>query len=155
MDFYARLQLYVHSPLLTWTCKYADNFKTQIWGVTIGGAILQNGLAYNLPTEVVSQVGAGVGLLYAIIPQIRGFDEPLRGVLQQAFLVSLRPVWIVITGLSVAGFFSSLIMGNVPMHIHTDKKWDPHANQSKETDVEKVAEGKTTVQVRERQPALP
>ncbi|GJJ14371.1 hypothetical protein Clacol_008635 [Clathrus columnatus] len=98
-----------------------------IWAVTLGGTILQTKLIQTLPSEVVSEVGTSAGLLYSIIPRIRTFPDSLRSVLQQAFLDSLRPIWIWITVLSVVGFLSSLVMEDVPMHIHTDKKWNPNA----------------------------
>lgn len=99
-----------------------------IWGVTLGGAILQNYLALHLPEEIVSQSGASTGLLYPIIPRIGSFPEPLQATVRQAFLSGLRPVWVAVATLSAAGLLSSLIMQDVPMHIYTDKKWDPVAS---------------------------
>lgn len=74
----------------------------------------------------MSETGAAhVGLIYPIIPRIQNFQQPLKSIVQQAFLDSLRPVWITVTVLSVAGFLSSLMMENVPMHVYTDEKWNP------------------------------
>lgn len=107
---------------------------------------MQNYLAMHLPEQIVSQVGTNTGLLYSIIPRIGTFPEPLKTTIQQAFLSGLKPVWVVVTILSVAGFLSSLMMQDVPMHVFTDEKWDPAASLTSQSSSSPLSEKPGTKQ---------
>ncbi|KIM92156.1 hypothetical protein PILCRDRAFT_260 [Piloderma croceum F 1598] len=96
-----------------------------VWGVTIGGAILQNGLSHHLPEDFLKQFPGGVAIAYSVIPQIRDLPQPLKHQVQIAFAESLRVVWKVLVGLSGLGLVSSCLMRGLPLHTVTDKEWDP------------------------------
>ncbi|KAJ7573933.1 MFS general substrate transporter [Mycena floridula] len=95
----------------------------QAWGVTIGGVILQNTLPRYLPAAVMSQVPNGESLAYRIIPIISTLPEPLKTEVKQAFLRSMRVIWIVLEGICTVGLLSLFIMKDVPLRNTVDKKW--------------------------------
>ncbi|KAF8520865.1 MFS general substrate transporter [Hysterangium stoloniferum] len=99
-----------------------------VWGVTLGGAILQNELKLRLPQEFLSQFPQGVAIVYSVIPQIQNLPEPLNDQVRQAFVDSLRRVWITLAAISGLGLFVSLFMRGLPLHKHTDEKWAPTPN---------------------------
>ncbi|KAF8520682.1 MFS general substrate transporter [Gautieria morchelliformis] len=94
-----------------------------VWGVTIGGAILQNELRHRLPEAFLSQFPQGVAITYAVIPQIRDLPEPLKDEVRQAFVDSLRLIWNVMAGISGLGLLSTLLMKGLPLHATTDEAW--------------------------------
>ncbi|KAF8529294.1 MFS general substrate transporter [Hysterangium stoloniferum] len=96
-----------------------------VWGVTIGGAILQNELKRRLPQEFLSQSPQGVAIVFSVIPQISNLPEPLNDQVRQAFVDSLRQIWISLAGISGLGLFASLFMRGLPLHKQTDKNWAP------------------------------
>jgi len=96
-----------------------------VWGVTLGGAILQNELQRRLPDEFLSQFPQGVAIVYSIIPQIPNLPEPLNGQVRQAFVDSLRRIWISLAAIAGFGLFVSIFMRGLPLHKHTDEKWAP------------------------------
>ncbi|CCL98538.1 uncharacterized protein FIBRA_00537 [Fibroporia radiculosa] len=104
-------------------------FRTfgQIWGVTVGGAILQNGLVNRLPAAFYAQFPKGTNIAYSAIPHIRDLSEPLRGEVQTAFADSLAVVWRVYLIISAVAFVASLLMRGLPLHTETDKDWDAAA----------------------------
>ncbi|KAF8572598.1 hypothetical protein K439DRAFT_1378099, partial [Ramaria rubella] len=69
-----------------------------VWGVTLGGAILQNQLQRRLPQEFLSQ-----------------FPE--------AFVDSLRWIWTVVAGVCGLGLLSTFFMKGLPLHTDTDDAW--------------------------------
>jgi len=90
------------------------------WGITIGSAILQNGLKKNLPSAVIAQLSASSGsigdeIAYAIIPIIPSLPEPLKTQTQMAFATSLRLIWHVLLGVCGLGLLSVLLMREIPM----------------------------------------
>ncbi|KZW02334.1 MFS general substrate transporter [Exidia glandulosa HHB12029] len=93
----------------------------QIWGITIGGAILQNQLIQRLPEAFVSQFPGGVQLSFAAIPLINGLPPDVKDNVRKAFADSLRVVWYVLLGVSLVGAAISLLMREVPMHTYTDE----------------------------------
>ncbi|KAL0952492.1 hypothetical protein HGRIS_006755 [Hohenbuehelia grisea] len=122
---------------------FLRNFA-QVWGITIGGTILQNGLLQRLPPDFVNSLpaglGHGTGLAFAAIPAIKLLDEPLRSEVRQAFSDSLRVVWLVLIGIAGAGLLVSLAMNALPLHTNVDEAWkldDPAAGNK---DAEKQQE---------------
>jgi len=94
-----------------------------VWGVTVGGAILQNELHRRLPAEFVSQFPEGVAIAYSVIPQIRDLPQPLKDEVRQAFIDSLRLVWKVVAGVCGLGLLSTFLMKGLPLHTVTDEAW--------------------------------
>lgn len=102
-----------------------------MWGVSIGAAILQNGLAKKIPQELLQALlgtsrpdSSNVDLAYSIIPIIKTLPEPLKHEVQVAFGESLSIIWKVMTGILAVGLLVSLLMKDVPLHDFTDEKWD-------------------------------
>ncbi|KAI5118634.1 hypothetical protein M0805_000010 [Coniferiporia weirii] len=98
-------------------------FFSQIWGVTVGGVILQNGLQKRLPAEFVATFPAGTAIAYSIIPAIANLEEPFRTSVRVAFAESIRINWEVLVGIAGLGFISSLFMKNLPLHSNLDEQW--------------------------------
>jgi hypothetical protein len=95
----------------------------QIWGVTIGGAILQNELKKKLPASFLAQFPEGVELAFAAIPSIPTLEQPLKDEVQNTFGEALKVVWQVVLGIAVAGFVSSLGMRQLQLHTNVDQDW--------------------------------
>ncbi|KZT20290.1 iron permease [Neolentinus lepideus HHB14362 ss-1] len=95
----------------------------QVWGVTIGGTILQNGLVKRLPVEFQTQFPGGTAIAYSIIPLIRDLEEPLKEQVRVAFGESLRHIWYAAIGFSGAGLIISLGMKSLPLHTSVDEDW--------------------------------
>ncbi|KAF9255011.1 Mfs1.2 [Marasmius fiardii PR-910] len=66
-----------------------------IWGISIGGTILQNQLKKRVTPELVQALGGAIitDRLYAFVPKIRFLPEPAKSQMQNAFSDSLRVVW--------------------------------------------------------------
>ncbi|KAA1466939.1 MFS general substrate transporter [Dentipellis sp. KUC8613] len=94
-----------------------------VWGITIGGTILQNELRKNLPAEFVSAFGEDTQIAYAAIPQIPSLPQPLKDEVRRAFADSVRVIWQVLTGISGLGLLISLAMKGLPLHTSTDEDW--------------------------------
>ncbi|KAH8826952.1 Mfs1.2 [Flagelloscypha sp. PMI_526] len=98
----------------------------QIWGVSIGGSILQNQLRHSLPVEMITLLPPGVqDLAYGSIVVLRKIKDPV--ILLQArtaYADSLRVLWLVLCGASGFGLLVALLMQDIPMHTYTDEKWD-------------------------------
>ena len=95
----------------------------QIWGVTVGGAILQNELKNKLPAEFLAQFPQGVELAFAMIPSIPTLEQPLKDEVRKTFGEALKVVWQVVLGISIAGFLSSLGMRQLQLHTNIDQDW--------------------------------
>ena len=97
----------------------------QVWGVTVGTAIIQTQLTHRLSPQFLSQIpGAGsVALAYSAIPIVPTLAEPLKGKVQDAFARSISVIWLVLMGISGAGLLSTLLMKEVPLHKEVDKQW--------------------------------
>ena len=97
----------------------------QVWAVTIGGTILQNGLAHRLPTSSAAQFGGGGGasIAYAVVPQIPVLPQPLQDEVRDAFAQALSTLWTVLIGVSVLGLLVSLPMKGLPLHDELDTRW--------------------------------
>ncbi|KAI0259685.1 iron permease [Gloeopeniophorella convolvens] len=101
---------------------FTGNFAF-VWGVTVGGSVLQNELKRKLPESIVSQFPQGVEIAYSIIPIISSLDEQLRNLVANAFADSLRVVWQVLLGIAAAGLLASLVMKGLPLHNYIDEEW--------------------------------
>ncbi|KAJ6482238.1 major facilitator superfamily domain-containing protein [Mycena vulgaris] len=69
--------------------KNAQALSFFVWGITIGGTILQNELHKHLPAEFIAKFPGGTEIAYSIIPVICSLEEPLRRIAGFGFLVSL------------------------------------------------------------------
>ncbi|KAJ7210523.1 iron permease [Mycena pura] len=96
-----------------------------IWGVTIGGTVLQNELATRLPPAFLAQLPGhgGTQIAFQVIPSIRGLPVPLKDEVRHAFAGSLRVLWNVLVGVSGAGLLASLLMKHLPLHTSVDARW--------------------------------
>ncbi|KAI0729744.1 iron permease [Fomitopsis betulina] len=101
---------------------FLRNFA-MVWGVTIGGTVLQNELHKHLPASFTSQFPQGTEIAYATIPAISSLPEPLRTEVRVAFATSLRTVWEVLLAVSSLGLVASLLMKALPLHSAVDDKW--------------------------------
>ncbi|KAJ6470866.1 iron permease [Mycena sanguinolenta] len=108
-----------------------------IWGIAIGGTILQNELQSHLPADFVALFPGRVEIAYSTIPLIRTLPEPLRSEVRKAFAQALRKVWLVATGIACLGFLASLFMKAYPLHTSVDGNWGMEDSQKKAA--EKVA----------------
>jgi hypothetical protein len=109
---------------------FLRNFA-QVWGITIGGAILQNQLQTRLPQEFFEQIqlSSRDTLAYAAIPLIPALPEELKAQVQKAFADSLRVVWIALLGVAGAGMLSSLLMKPLKLHTQLDDDWTLEQNK--------------------------
>jgi MFS family permease len=94
-----------------------------IWGITIGGAILQNQLNHKLPQEFVSELPSGVALAYAAIPAISTLEEPVRSQVRNAFGDGFAVIWQVTAGISGIGLISTVLMKALRLHTEVDDRW--------------------------------
>ncbi|KAI9442690.1 Mfs1.2 [Lactarius indigo] len=101
---------------------FSRNFG-YIWGVTVGGAILQNELKKNLPASFLAQFPHGVQLAFAAIPSIPTLEQPLKAEVQNTFGHALKVVWQAVLGISSAGFVASLGMRQLQLHTNIDEDW--------------------------------
>ncbi|OCH88038.1 MFS general substrate transporter [Obba rivulosa] len=61
----------------------------QVWGVTLGGTILQNGLKHKLSAIFTSVFDTDTGVAYSIIPQIPHLQKPFKDQVRATFAQSL------------------------------------------------------------------
>ncbi|KAG8964859.1 hypothetical protein FRC05_003564 [Tulasnella sp. 425] len=110
----------------------------QMWGITIGAAVLQNGLKKRLPQDFLSLFPKqNIEIAYAVIPMIDGLEESRRIEVQDAFAGSIRVIWLVLVGIAGVGFLSSLVMKQLKLHTAKDEDW---GMKEKSGDPEKVPE---------------
>ena len=95
----------------------------QIWGVTAGGAIIQNELKNKLPTPFLTQFPQGVEIAFETIPVIPSLEEPLRGEVRNTFGIALKVVWQVMLGISIAGMLCNIAMKELELHTQIDEDW--------------------------------
>ncbi|KIY71566.1 iron permease [Cylindrobasidium torrendii FP15055 ss-10] len=100
-------------------------FRTfsQAWGITIGGAVLQDGLRKRLPQGVMSKVPSGQSLAFALIPHIPTLEAQVREEVQMAFHQSMHRVWVVTLCIGSAGMLTMVFMRNLPLKTTTDERW--------------------------------
>ncbi|KAI0292637.1 major facilitator superfamily domain-containing protein [Multifurca ochricompacta] len=101
---------------------FSRNFG-QIWGVTIGGAILQNELKRTLPAAFIAQFPQGVEIAYATIPIIPSLQEPFKDQVRDMFGEALEVVWQVVLGITFVGFLCSLGIRQYHLHTNIDENW--------------------------------
>ncbi|KAJ3789292.1 major facilitator superfamily domain-containing protein [Lentinula aff. detonsa] len=111
-----------------------------VWGVTIGGTILQNELSKRLPPSFAQTAlnGGSADIAYSLIPIIQTLEEPLRTQVQDAFAESIIRVWQTMIGIAGIGLLSSVFMKEVAMHKKVDQDWalKEKERKEKEKDVE-------------------
>jgi hypothetical protein len=89
-----------------------------IWGITIGGAVLQNGLQSRISNDLLASLPGGAAAAsagsgawqYSLIPLIPSLAEPARGELQTAFGGALQDVWRAYAVIAALGLLASLAM---------------------------------------------
>ncbi|KAJ6544422.1 MFS general substrate transporter [Mycena capillaripes] len=96
---------------------------SQAWGVSIGGAILQNSLLEKIPASVIATLPQNTEIAYTIIPLIADMSQTLKTEVQFAFHESLREVWIAMAVLSSVGLCTLVLIKDIPLQTTTDKKW--------------------------------
>ncbi|KAF8157257.1 major facilitator superfamily domain-containing protein [Crassisporium funariophilum] len=98
---------------------------SQAWGVAVGGTILQNSIKKKLPSTLLlaEHLSEDGQLAYALIPLVPGLPQPLKRQVQDAFLQSLREVWIAFEICTVVGLASFFAMRNYPLKKTVDGKW--------------------------------
>ncbi|EJU06529.1 iron permease [Dacryopinax primogenitus] len=96
----------------------------QTFGITIGGAVLQNGLKMRLPAAFLALLPGNVDVSFAAIPFIPTLPAPVRVQVQQAFAESLSIVWKVLLTFCVVGLLTALLMKEIELHEETDENWD-------------------------------
>ena len=99
------------------------NFPIQIWGVTAGGAILQNELKNKLPASFLTLFPQGVEIAFETIPVIPALDQPLKDDVRNTFGIALKVVWQVVLGISIAGLLFSIGMKQLKLHTEIDEDW--------------------------------
>lgn len=114
----------------------------QIWGVTIGGTVLQNELKRRLPPGFIAEFPQGTAVAYSIIPLIDSLQEPLKTQVREAFAGSLRVQWQVLIGIGGMGLLVSLVMKCLPLHTDVDENWGLKENRSGKTlEMEETSHG--------------
>jgi hypothetical protein len=98
-------------------------YPIQIWGVTTGGAILQNVLKKKLHAAFVTLFPQGVEIAFETIPIIPSLDQPLKDDVRNAFGIALKVVWQALLGISIAGLLFSIGMKQLELHTEIDKDW--------------------------------
>ncbi|KDR74136.1 hypothetical protein GALMADRAFT_71449 [Galerina marginata CBS 339.88] len=104
----------------------------QTWGVTIGGAVLQNQLKHRLPLDFTNQFPDGVEIAYSIIPLIPELPQNLKDAVRASFAKALSVLWQVHIGIAVAGLVASLFMRGLPLHTEIDKKWEMEGKEEQQ-----------------------
>ena len=95
----------------------------QIWGVTTGGAILQNELKNKLPTSFLTLFPQGVQMAFAAIPVIPLLDQPLKDEVRNTFGFALKVVWQILIGVAIVGLLCNIGMKQLKLHTEVDKDW--------------------------------
>ncbi|EGO00143.1 hypothetical protein SERLA73DRAFT_72881 [Serpula lacrymans var. lacrymans S7.3] len=136
----------VLAPLPVTSNAYALSFfvfvrtLTQVWAVTIEGAVLQNELQKRTPVTLFhgTQSAQSTDIAYSIIPLIPQLPPATKAVVRQAFAVSLVLLWKVLIVVAGVGLLSSLLMKGLPLHTQKDEKWALQERQSEREDGENV-----------------
>jgi hypothetical protein len=98
-------------------------YQTQIWGVTAGGAIIQNELKKKLPASFLTQFPQGVEIAFETIPTIPSLTQPLKDEVRNTFGIALKVVWQFVLGVSVAGLLCTIGMRQLQLHTKIDEDW--------------------------------
>ncbi|KAJ7641556.1 iron permease [Roridomyces roridus] len=105
-----------------------------IWGVTIGGTVLQNQLVHRLPSTFLALFPGGTQIAFEVIPSIKTLPQPLKDQVRHAFAGSLRVLWNVLAGISGLGLLTSLAMKHLPLHTSVDENWGREDMKEKESE---------------------
>ncbi|KAJ7050784.1 major facilitator superfamily domain-containing protein [Mycena amicta] len=110
-----------------------------IWGVTVGGTILQNRLTATLPADFLARFPGGTQIAFTIIPSIGTLDPVLRDQVRASFAKAFQLLWNVLAAFSGAGLLISLPMKGLPLHNQVDKAWGQQeaAGETREGEGEK------------------
>ncbi|KAJ7183768.1 major facilitator superfamily domain-containing protein [Mycena filopes] len=95
----------------------------QVWGVTIGAAILQNRLGKHLPPAFKGLFPQGTQIAYAVIPLLPTLPPDVQAETRQAFASAMGVMWQVMIGVGALGLLVSLPMKHLELHAATDEKW--------------------------------
>ena len=98
-------------------------YLIQIWGVTAGGAIIQNELKNKLPASFLTQFPQGMEIAFATIPIIPSLEQPLRDEVRNTFGIALKMVWQVVLGISIAGILLNIGLKQLELHTNIDEDW--------------------------------
>ncbi|KAJ7075851.1 Mfs1.2 [Mycena belliarum] len=103
----------------------------QIWGITVGGVILQNTLPKHLPEAVLAILPSNIDVLtlVALLPELPQSELETTRV---AFAKSLDKVWQIMAGICGAGLLVSFLMGPHQLHTTTDKDWGMKEKEEQE-----------------------
>lgn len=85
--------------------------------------MIQNVLKRDLPRQFTDPLPQGVAIAYAVIPTIRGLEDPLKDEVRHAFARALQAVWYVMIGVSGAGVLSCLFMREIELRTDMDEEW--------------------------------
>jgi hypothetical protein len=91
----------------------------QIWGITTGGAIIQNELKNRLPTSFLTQFSQGVEIAFETIPIIPSLNQLLKDDVRNTFGIALKVVWQVVLGISIAGMLCNIGVKQLKLHTRT------------------------------------
>jgi MFS family permease len=94
----------------------------QIWGITVGGVILQNTLPRHLPEAILSVLPSNLDVL-TLIPLLHDLSPADLEITRAAFADSLDTVWQIMAGISGVGLIASFFMRHYALHTSTDKEW--------------------------------
>ena len=87
-----------------------------MWGVTLGGAILQNELKKKLPAALLATVGGSEEIALAVIEAVPSLSDDLKATTHAAYADALRIMWICLTAIAVGGLLTSGLMKYFPLH---------------------------------------
>ena len=85
--------------------------------------MIQNVLKRDLPRQFTDPLPQGVAIAYAVIPTIRGLEDPLKDEVRRAFAKALQRVWQVMLGIAGVGMLSCLLMKQEKLRTDMDEKW--------------------------------
>ncbi|OSC99153.1 Mfs1.1 [Trametes coccinea BRFM310] len=106
----------------------------QIWGVTIGGALLQNELQRRLPLTVQNAIPGLNNVAYAVIPLIPTMAQPEKDLTRKAFAESLAIIWRMLTAVAGVGLIASFFMKGLPLHTQRDENWAVAVESERDVD---------------------
>jgi len=112
---------------------------SQSWGVAIAGSIIENKLLSTLPRSVIQQFDHS-SLVYGVIPEISQMAEPLKDQVKDAYVESMRVVWIVMTALCAVGFFTVFLVEDIPLSRKVDGKWGLRTAEKGKTEKTELGE---------------
>jgi hypothetical protein len=76
-----------------------------------------------LPASFLTQFPQGVELAFETIPIIPSLNQPLKDGVRNIFGITLRVVWQVVLGISIAGMLCNIGMKQLKLHTEIDEDW--------------------------------